>query len=232
MKRRLSGVFLFLSSFCLCMAALLFSVYQNVYDRNFYNQTYAKLGIANATGMSQADLMKATDALLSYCQGTRSDLAVTAVIDGETRLVFSDPVEVSHMADVRALAQKGEAVKNSLFVAAACLLFLGVLLGRRESRSLFGPMLWGLGAGVLLMAALAAFAALDFDSFWTVFHYALFTNMDWQLNPLTSVLINMVPESFFFALVMRILLWFAGSVAVLAAVCIAGRVWERKRRAV
>ena len=54
-----------------------------------------------------------------------------------------------------------------------------------------------------------ALAAVDFNWFWTQFHHVFFTNDLWLLNPATSVLIQMVPEEFFSAIVLKILIWFA-----------------------
>ncbi len=227
-KQRLSGAMIVFSAFCLSIAMLLACVYINVYDRNFYAATYAKLGIAQNTGMSQDDLLSATDALLLYCQGKRADLNVTVRVDGNVQQVFNQR-ESEHMKDVRTLAQNGEAVRNALFIAFAVLLILGIAIGKRSFRSLFKPFLWGLCAGVALMGITALFAAVDFDSFWTLFHRLLFTNELWLLDASDSILINMVPLEFFFALVMRILLYYIGAVVVLGGACVAGiRIARRK----
>ena len=56
-----------------------------------------------------------------------------------------------------------------------------------------------------LAGALAFYAFLDFNEFWTMFHHIFFRNDLWLLDPNTDVLIMMVPETFFFNLVFRIL---------------------------
>ena len=228
-SKRISGILIALSSFCLSIAMLLTSVYGNVYDRDFFQTTYAKLGIDKNTGMSMDDLMKATDALLLYCQGKRADLSVTVSVDGNAQQAFGDPVEVSHMVDVRTLALTGVAVRNYLFLAFAALLILGILIGRRSFLSLFKPLLWGLLASLAVMALLGIFAASDFDAFWTVFHRVLFSNNLWLLDPSTSILINMVPLEFFFALVMRILLYYGIAMAVGCGACVFGMIAHKRK---
>ncbi len=229
-RQRTSGILIALSSFCLSIAMLLTSVYINVYNRNFYQTTYAKLGIAKSTGMTMDDLMKATDALLLYCQGKRTDLNVTVLVDGNPQQAFNQ-VEIAHMVDVRTLALAGEKVQNILFDAFAVLLFLGIFLGKRSFLSLFRPLFWGVVASVAVMALIGLFAAINFDAFWTLFHKALFTNDLWLLDPTTSILINMVPLEFFFALVMRILLYYGVAVVLVIAACVVGMIAYKKKEA-
>ena len=66
-----------------------------------------------------------------------------------------------------------------------------------------------------IIFAILIYAAIDFNSFWIQFHYLFFTNDLFFLDPNTEILINMVPEQFFFDLVMRIILMFISSVIVL-----------------
>ena len=69
--------------------------------------------------------------------------------------------------------------------------------------------MWGLGIGLLIPILCGVLAVVDFNWFWTQFHHVFFTNDLWLLNPATSVLIQMVPEAFFSAIVTKILIWFA-----------------------
>ena len=58
----------------------------------------------------------------------------------------------------------------------------------------------GAGAFLLLIAAAAAvWAAIDFVSLFTLFHQLLFTNDLWLLNPQTDLLLMLMPEPFFIA---------------------------------
>jgi len=221
-KRRVTYTFVTLSSFFLCVALLLTSVFLCVYDRNFYRNTYAKLGIAQSVGMSEEDLTRATDALLQYCQGERPDLTVSAAVRGQTRQVFNER-EIEHMADVRTLALTAEKVQWVLYALFGALLLFGILWGKFRLQKLFLPLLYGFLIGLAFIAAIGLFAAIDFDTFWTMFHHVFFTNSLWLLDPATSILINMVPQEFFFALVMRILLYFGTAMLLTCGVCAVGQ---------
>ena len=65
-----------------------------------------------------------------------------------------------------------------------------------------------------LTAALAAIISTDFTKYFIVFHKIFFNNDLWVLDPRTDMLINIVPEGFFFDTAARIALVFAGIVMV------------------
>jgi integral membrane protein (TIGR01906 family) len=221
-------VFAVVGAACFAFALLLTSIFLCAFDRAFYQSAYEKLGVAADAGLSESDLMLATDALLDYCSGKRADLNVVAVVSGEQRPVFVER-EIAHMADVRTLALAAKKVQIGLFVAFAAFLAVALKLKPR-GQNLYKPLLVGLVAGIALMAAVGVYAAVDFDAFWTRFHLLLFTNDLWLLDPMDSVLINMVPQAFFFSLVMRILTFFSAGMLAFAAACIAGMAIHRRRR--
>jgi integral membrane protein (TIGR01906 family) len=212
--RGLARALIALGGVCLVVALLLVSVFFVAYDRAFYARTYASLGVAQTVGMSEADLMRATDALIEYCRGERADLAVVAAIDGERRAVFNER-EIDHMVDVRGLAQTATRARDGLLAACALLLVMGMALARRHGVGVVWPLLAGMMLGVLALGALGFYAATDFGAFWTKFHLLLFTNDLWLLDPFESVLINMVPEAFFYAMVMRVLSAFGAAVVLI-----------------
>lgn len=63
--------------------------------------------------------------------------------------------------------------------------------------------------GIVLFIAIWALA--DFNAFWTNFHLFFFDNDLWLLDPRTSIMINLFPGSFFFDLVIEIILSYLGS---------------------
>jgi len=56
----------------------------------------------------------------------------------------------------------------------------------------------------------------DFSGFWVQFHHLFFNNDLWLLNPETDILIQMLPQQFFYDLVVRILGMFAVETIILA----------------
>ena len=96
--------------------------------------------------------------------------------------------------------------------AVIVLLAAGLVLLRRSRELLRGWCTVFVRVATVFLALIGAlgFAALvDFNRFWTLFHQIFFRNDLWLLNPATSVLIQMVPEAFFSAIVTKILIWFA-----------------------
>ena len=63
--------------------------------------------------------------------------------------------------------------------------------------------------GILVVAgSFGAVIATNFQWFWTNFHYVFFTNDLWMLDPKVSIMINMFPLNFFFAMCRQILICF------------------------
>ena len=228
LRRWISAGSIAASGICLTVALLLSAALGCAFDRAFYSKTYAELAVAEELGTSPEDLMRATDALLGYCRGERDDLHLTITAEGETRQAFNAR-EIAHMADVRHLAASAGMARDALLAAFAALLLAGLAIGKRGLLGALRPLGAGLVAGLLLMAGVGAYAALDFAAFWTRFHLVFFTNDLWLLDPATSILIRMVPEALFFRLVMRILLWFGGTMVALIALCVAGGAWHKRR---
>ncbi len=197
----LAGVFV-------TLATLLTSIDAAAFDKGFYRYQYKRLGTAERIGISEEDLMRATDVLLDYCAGKRDDLSLVVDRDGMRVQMFTDETEVAHMVDVQALFLLMLSVRNGLAIAAMLCLVLAFCL-RIPLVDAMKKLMWGLGLGLLIPILCGALAAADFNWFWTQFHHVFFTNDLWLLNPATSVLIQMVPEAFFAAIVTKILVWFA-----------------------
>lgn len=211
--------------FLLTLAGLLTVVDVLCFDRGFYTKEYEKNGTAEYMQMSDEDLEHTTDVLLAYLKDERDDLIVTAVVDGKEREVF-DMRETLHMEDVKKLYQDAMTFRTAAAAIGAVLL-CAVLYGAEQKRVL---LKFGFQAGVILIlaliTALTIWAAMDFNAFWIQFHEVFFDNDLYLLDPRTELLIRMVPEQFFYDLVMRIVLGFFGLLAVTA-----GLLWflpERK----
>lgn len=185
------------------------------FQKSFYQREYQKLDTAEQIGMSGADLQAATDALLDYLRGRREDLRVQAVVGGQQREVFNQR-EILHMADVKTLYLWAMRIGNGLLILSAAF-YLWAWLSRRDKKAVLSGYLRGNYILLGLIAVLGIYAALDFNSFWTGFHKIFFTNDLWLLDPRTDILIQMVPEQFFFDLVMRIVVSAALIIAILMA---------------
>ena len=112
---------------------------------------------------------------------------------------------------------------------------MAFLRGKREDLHVYTAYLWGrknaertralkrlipkslcIGTGAVFAVALALIGVIstDFSKYFIVFHKIFFTNDLWILDPRTDMLINIVPEGFFFDTAARIALVFAVIVVV------------------
>lgn len=224
-KQTALTLFYGVASVALIVVLLLTAVDFHCFQRSFYASQYRQLNTAQTIGMSQQDLDRTTEVLLDYIRGQREDLQVQAVINGTVQEVFNQR-EKDHMMDVRQLYLQAMNVRN--LAAVIVLLAAGLVLLRRSRELLRGWCAVFVRVATVFLALIGAlgFAALvDFNRFWTLFHQIFFRNDLWLLNPNTDILIMMVPESFFFSLVMRILVTFA----IAFAVCFGAAITVRRR---
>ncbi len=193
---------------------LLFTAVQVVgYNTAYYKWQYKRHDVMDATKMSIDDLSIVTDHLIGYLKGKRESLDMTATIDGKVREVF-DQREKDHMVDVQKLFIKGTFIRN------ICLVFMVLILGflfYRHKKLFLNALFmvkYVFACIIILILILSGLLLIDFNKYFTIFHEIFFRNDLWLLDPDTSVLINMVPEVFFFQTAMMIIGIFVISVMI------------------
>ncbi len=195
-----------ISSLCLCVSILLGIIFFLSFQHQFYSYEYTKNHQAEVIGMSDDDLMKATDTLLDYLENKRDDIVVEATVNDYQREVFNER-ETLHMVDVKNLCINAKTCGYILF-GSSLLLTLVVYL--KQKNKIFEYYAYGfkvaIGILIFFVSLLAIYALCDFYDFWMNFHYIFFDNDLFILDPNTSIMINMFPESFFFDLVILIML--------------------------
>lgn len=208
-------VVLFFSFFFLVIALLLSIIDFNCFDKSFYRKEYVQNDTFTATGMNEEDLWDTTTVLFDYLKDNRDDLNVEHEVNGTVREIF-DTREKTHMVDVKNLYLNAMRVRTVFVVIGSILLVLSFLLSKNDFiHHMYISYQRSVAMILCLIVAIAIFAAIDFDTFWVQFHYLFFTNDLFFLDPNTEILINMVPEQFFFDLVLRIIIMFFISVIVL-----------------
>ena len=204
--------------FIVAVPALLlaFSVAWAVNDAALYAQGFAKYGISQRTGISEADLVRVGADLRRYFNSGEEPLAIRAPVYGAERELFNQR-EVDHMRDVKGL------VRGVYWVALAAGVYLGlsILAGllwarQRSVYQLPRLLLAGSLVTVVLVAAVGLFALVGFDALFLVFHRISFANDLWQLDPRTDYLLIMFPTGFWFDATIRV-----ASTAVAGAVALA-----------
>jgi len=221
--------FSFLGSLVLIIIILLTSVQYNVLDINFYRSEYAKLQSTETIGISEQDLMRVTEVLLAYVRADRGNLQVEAEIKGEKRQVFNER-EIAHMAEVQLLYIRAIIMRNSFVFAVFFLVLLTRVLTLHKFWRVWATAhLTATAVFVVLSFLLVRMVTGNFTEFWHAFHRLFFTGNLWQLNPETDILIQIVPEQFFYDLVLRILTYFGSAVLILAVAAVLILVLKRNR---
>ncbi len=169
-----------------------------LFNEDFFAWHYLEHNVEQKTNTNIYELMGITHAMLEYLRGERDTLDMTAMIGGRTREVFNER-EKRHMVDVKRLYSDTVGLQmTALAVGLAALVlivFKGILpLVLRRLKWIF---LWA-GAVVITLALLFA---LDFNRWFILFHKLFFSNDLWLLDPRTDLLINLVPEIYFYQIV-------------------------------
>lgn len=215
-----------LACFLFILAALFFCIEYTINDEAFFAREYARLNQAPTMGMNTADLTAATMAMIGYMEGRNPSIDLDVTVYGQKVSMFNDQ-ERAHMVDVRALYQGFRLfawIATGLYVL---LLVLQKALRLSASRA-FVRASW---AFAVVLAVLAAWILIDFNSFWTGFHLVFFSNNLWLLDPATSRMINMMPWELFYEIVLKSVLLFLGVWAALIVLAALARLVELRKKA-
>ena len=199
-----AGIF---TAFWLIIAFLITSVEAVAYwTPGYYEKEYTKY---------QDDLLDVTDQMMAFLRGKRGDLHVYTTMGGEYREFFNDR-EIAHMEDVQGLFIGGLWLRRIGILITLCFAALAYFWGRKsaertEALKRLIPKSLCIGTGAVFAVALALIGIIstDFSKYFIVFHKIFFNNDLWVLDPRTDMLINIVPEGFFFDTAARIALVFA-----------------------
>ena len=138
----------------------------------------------------------------------------------EANLSAYNEREISHLEDVR------DRFLTIYLISGFLLLILLILvLTAKHIRDLFQNMLFYGGLGTLgFILLLAILSLIDFQNFWTQFHYVLFPQGNWAF-PAGSTLIRLFPEQFFYNFAVASILAI-GSYGLAATLI--GYLWKRR----
>lgn len=190
------------------VAILITALNVTVFQEAFFQNQYESLQTAESMKMSKSDLFKATHTLFDYLKDKQDHIDLKVRVNQQEVEMFNTREKV-HMIDVKNLYQGIMTIR--LLCSCYSLLIMGVYLIRKDYFNPFQTLrnvVYGVMMPLMALAWISLYAYLDFSSFWIHFHQLLFTNDLWLLNPATDRMIQMFPEPFFNALVMRVILVF------------------------
>ena len=183
-------------------------------DFSWYEKEYLKYEVLDDLEMEIDDVMRVTEEMMAYLRDDREDLVVETSVDGVEREFFNDR-EKLHMVDVKGLFMGGLTLRrNSLILLAGAFIVLTIMKANWK-KLLPWSIIWGIGGFLGLLLVGGALIASDFHRYFFLFHEIFFDNDLWLLDPRTDLMIRMLPEGFFFDMVVRIGVIFLISLCVL-----------------
>lgn len=194
----------------LIIALLLTSFQVAIYgdkEYKFYEKEYAKYEVTEELGMTMEDVMDVTDKMMAYLIGEREELSVMTTVEGKEQDFFNEQDRL-HMADVKNLFLGGLKLRWILLAAAVVLAFILLIRKVKLREILSGAYFRELAICGSLTVILGILFSSDFNTYFTIFHEIFFTNDLWLFDPETDYMIRMLPEGFFYDMVMRIGLCF------------------------
>ncbi len=212
-RRFLYGIF----GLILSLVLLLTSIELVAFDINHYMKEYEKHGVSQATGMDRKNLHTVSSELLSYLRDKRDNLKIEAMVKGERREVFGER-EKLHMVDVKDLFLQGRKIRNMGFMAGGLILLFLVFSDKSWKISLGKTLKGILMVNVGLFTILAFLVYFDFRRYFDYFHYIFFDNDLWILNPKTDIMIQMLPQGFFYNTAIKIAGYYIVGIIVLSII--------------
>jgi len=227
------GILPRLASVVFIVALPLFLVTTNIRflagDVWLYERGLRKYDAEETTGVSLADLDRASAEIVAYFENDAETLRILVTEDGEEVSLFNAR-ETEHMRDVKTLMRLVFRVNEVTLAVVISYVAARYLWAREASlRNLARESLVGFAWAGVVLAALAGVAAIGFDAFWTRFHETVFRNDLWQLDPDTDHLIQMFPESFWQETSIFVAAMTAAEVVLIAATAVAYLVLTRER---
>ena len=175
MRKRFAVMLSTVASIILVLCILFSALQLTMNDKNYIEYEYSRLQVARGMGMSNLDLVNSCNRLIDYMEGRVDSIDILVTVNGEQVLMFDQPQEVSHMADVRLLYQNFRTYRDfGLLLALVLYLFSAILHVRTAMHTLASGYLYGAFVIALFAGFIGTWAALDFSSFWTFFHQMLF----------------------------------------------------------
>ena len=180
----------------------------------FYEKEYEKYQVTEALDMEMDDVMTVTKYMMSYLKGKEETLSIESTIEGKRQDFFNEQ-DRFHMGEVLNLFLKGILLRR---IAIVILVVAFVALKWKDKEwkvKLAKAYEWTLGVAVLLFGTLGIAISMNFTRCFTIFHEIFFDNDLWLFDAQTDYMIRMLPEGFFFDMVIRIGGFFAGFLIVL-----------------
>jgi|GEM_PF-372336 len=212
-----------LSAVLLLFALLVGGIYGIFTDKEWVKKEYDRIDIESQTGWSSDYCTEVLGSMMDYSIGTLKtleDVPLPHDPDSEAEPFFNEK-ELSHMVDVRALTlavlRLGLAALILGFVLYVVALAAAKYKGLRRFAAAF---LIALGVLLVIIIALGIWMAVDFDSFWEMFHVVFLDLESSTFDPAVSNMIRICPAELFSDFIKHFALLCLAPLTVCTAACI------------
>lgn len=215
--KKLHNTIAIAAMFLIIIAVLITSFQIAIYgdpEYKFYRNEYVKHEVEKDLQMEITDIMDVTEKMMDYLIGEREVLSADTIVNGEERDFFNEQDRL-HMADVKNLFLGGLKLRW-IFLGGAVLLLALLVILKGDWKHVI-PKAYFISLGIFggLTVILGALFASDFTKYFTIFHEIFFTNDLWLFDPETDLMIRMLPEGFFYDMVIRIGMIFLAALLVI-----------------
>lgn len=215
--KKLHNTIAIAAMFLIIIAVLITSFQIAIYgdpEYKFYRNEYVKHEVEKDLQMEITDIMDVTEKMMDYLIGEREELSADTIVNGEERDFFNEQDRL-HMADVKNLFLGGLKLRW-IFLGGAVLLLALLVILKGDWKHVI-PKAYFISLGIFggLTVILGALFASDFTKYFTIFHEIFFTNDLWLFDPETDLMIRMLPEGFFYDMVIRIGMIFLAALLVI-----------------
>ena len=189
-RSRVAGILLALALTVMLLAVTLHALPTNDTCMLFLLQRHSTPA---SSGLPEEAYPVAAEMIAAYLEGSIEKFQTVYVKDGVEYAAFNER-EQQHMADVQKLFHLCQRIGRWAF-SVSMISLISLFIGRDKNALRY--FRWGLLSMLAILATVAVWAAIDFESIFVLFHKIAFTNDLWLLDPRTSMLIRLMPTDFF-----------------------------------
>lgn len=191
----------------LSLMFLVISIERNAYNNNYFIKSFEKYNIEQATSKSMEELDLITIDIIKYLKHKGGN---------ELLEPHFNEREILHMEDVQKLFDLARIIKYITMITSFIIMLY--FIKKRQISTLGKTLFYGLFSNYIVLSILGILLLVDFNKYFTYFHLIFFTNELWILDPATDLMIQMLPEKFFFGMAKNIGLSFFLYLAIIQVI--------------
>lgn len=181
----------------LSLVLLLYSIEYISFNINHFLSQYEKHNIIDTVKTDEANLEYITNRILLYLKDDLEHLNTQALWGNEFKEVFSER-EIEHMRDVKYLYLLGNKIKKISLIGILSILILIVKVDSSWKKNICKTAMFTAIVNYSLLVVLILCMKHDFNKYFNYFHYIFFKNDLWILDPNKEILVQILPEPFFY----------------------------------